>query len=109
MALRRRPTLLLLVELLLITLTPPSESGNIIQAFTRKSVPLIGAAGAGDLATLKTLLEPPDGTEKADTEERNQYGDTAIHVAAIGGDLEVLAYLLGQGANPNTVRRPPEH
>lgn len=37
----------------------------------------------------------------ARTRDRNERGETAIHVAAIKGDQEAVKKLLEQGMNPN--------
>lgn len=37
----------------------------------------------------------------ARTRDRNERGETAIHVAAIKGDQEAIKKLLEQGMNPN--------
>jgi ankyrin repeat protein len=39
----------------------------------------------------------------ADVDARDRSGDTALHSAACGGDLEMLEVLLALGASPNVV------
>ncbi|HSF40674.1 MAG TPA: ankyrin repeat domain-containing protein [Thermoanaerobaculia bacterium] len=55
------------------------------------------AAGAGDVAKVKELLDK--GT---DVNAANTYGGTALAFACDRGHLEVVKLLLDRGANPNT-------
>jgi hypothetical protein len=55
------------------------------------------AAGAGDVAKVKELLDK--GT---DVNAANSYGGTALAFACDRGHLEVIKLLLDRGANPNT-------
>jgi hypothetical protein len=55
------------------------------------------AAGAGDVAKVKELLD-----KGADVNAANSYGGTALAFACDRGHLEVIRLLLDRGANPNT-------
>ena len=55
---------------------------------------LRNAAGEGDLATLKRLVE-----EGVDLEATDKYGNTALMCAAREGKLDCLALLIAKGAN----------
>ena len=39
----------------------------------------------------------------ASLEKKNKKGETPLHAATLKGDLDIVANLLGRGANPNTV------
>lgn len=60
--------------------------------------PLMAAAGNGDLAAVKCLLD-----HGADVKARMANGYTALIGAAIAGDAQVVALLLECGADPNAV------
>ena len=55
--------------------------------------PLLAAAAAGDLTTVKSLLE-----QGADKNEVAKFGRTAMIYAAMNSQLSVLSYLVEQGA-----------
>ena len=55
------------------------------------------AAGAGDVAKVKELLD-----KGADVNAANSYGGTALAFACDRGHLEVIRLLLDRGANPDT-------
>ena len=63
--------------------------------------PLIYAAGEGDAATVISLL-----AQGRPTTERSKDGESALHVAAIRGDSEVVRALIGAGAEVDA--RTPE-
>ena len=67
----------------------------------RERWPLIYAAGEGDADAVEQLLS--DG---ADVAQRSQDGETALHVAAIRGNLRTVRALLTAGAEPDA-RTPP--
>ena len=59
--------------------------------------PLLFAARVGDLASARLLV-----TAGADVDDTAPYGTSATVVAAHGGHGELAAFLLEQGADPNT-------
>jgi ankyrin repeat protein len=77
------------------------------QGDSAAAAPLIGAAAQGNLVVVKQLVEPADGAEPADIDGRNNFGDTALHTAAIEGHADVVEYLLEHNSNANTVRSRP--
>ncbi|HEY1267448.1 MAG TPA: ankyrin repeat domain-containing protein [Candidatus Binatia bacterium] len=56
------------------------------------------AAAVGDLATVRAFLETGIGVDAID-----RGGATALHAAAVGGQVRVAEYLFAQGANVNAV------
>ena len=58
---------------------------------------LVYAAQGGDLATVKQVL----GQDPSLIEAQDQSGNTILHIAAGYNRLNVVEYLLAQGANPN--------
>lgn len=42
----------------------------------------------------------PKEEKKAFVDAQNEYGNTALHWAALGGHLETVKYLMDQGASP---------
>ena len=42
-----------------------------------------------------------EGTKEIDANETNKFGTTALHFAALKGDIDIMNLLLGLGANPN--------
>lgn len=59
---------------------------------------MIHAAATGDLSTVKALLDNGIPVDARDREEK-----TALHGAAVQGDVAVIAFLLKQGADVNAV------
>ncbi|MBT9582540.1 ankyrin repeat domain-containing protein [bacterium] len=60
--------------------------------------PLVGAAGRGDAAAVRCMIE-----SGVCTEVRNNVGVTALQVAVYNGRLDVVEYLLKSGADINAV------
>jgi ankyrin repeat protein len=58
---------------------------------------LLEAAGRGDLATLRFLVEEAEANIRSRTEERV----TALMLAALGGHQQIVVYLIDRGANIN--------
>lgn len=58
--------------------------------------PLVGAAGRGDLAAVRCMIE-----SGVCTEVRNGVGETALMAAVDKGHAPVVQYLLANGANVN--------
>jgi hypothetical protein len=54
---------------------------------------ILDAARKGDLASVKAALE-----SKADVESKTRYGQTPLYLAAMNGHIEVVKFLLDQGA-----------
>src|SRR5262249_24089821 len=78
-----------IVELLVRYGAEPSDEGD-------DPVALVGAAGAGDTATVERLLElgiPID--------TRDDNGATALHAAAFAGGVSAVRLLLERGADPD--------
>ncbi|HTS61678.1 MAG TPA: ankyrin repeat domain-containing protein [Candidatus Acidoferrales bacterium] len=57
---------------------------------------LLAASRAGDLAGVKTAIE-----HGAALETKTPYGQTALYLAAMNGNEDVVRYLLDKGANTN--------
>jgi ankyrin repeat protein len=57
---------------------------------------LLDAAGAGDLARVKSLI-----AAKADVNAKDEYGLTALILASMGGHLDVVRALLAAKADVN--------
>jgi ankyrin repeat protein len=55
---------------------------------------LRAAAGAGDLEGVRSAL-----AQGADINARGEWGDAALNVAAENGQADVVAFLIGEGAN----------
>ena len=62
----------------------------------RRNWPLIYAAGEGDVETVTQLLKAG-----VDIGQRSKDGESALHVAAIRGNLPTTRALLAAGADPN--------
>jgi len=92
MVMNRRTPLLHFAFLLLVALAFSSaglaESGNVTA--------LCVAARTGDLATVKTLVEQGTGIDAEDGERF-----TPLIYAAANNHIEIVAFLLGRGADPN--------
>lgn len=56
------------------------------------------AVGTEDVRTLKALL-----AHSVSVESENAHGETSIHVAARGGNLEITRLLIEMGANVNSI------
>jgi len=69
---------------------PPASTQNIFQA-----------SSTGNLARVRTLVEADATLVSA----RNPNGFTALHAAALYGQLGTAEYLLAKGADPNVVAR----
>jgi ankyrin repeat protein len=70
--------------------------------------PLLEAAKAGDLDTIRGILARDSSLIRGS----NETGDTVLHQAAMGGQLRALNLLLDAGADPDAVRadgRRPIH
>ena len=85
--------------------TPVSPAGKELSAaraeLDRRGIPytagaFLSAALAGDLAVVQLFVEAGMPVYTADAR-----GWTVLHWAAFGGDLEVVKYLLSQGADVN--------
>jgi len=61
--------------------------------------PFLTAARDGDIETLKSLLED----KTLDLEQRNQYGDTALILAALNNQVEAVRLLLDHGAKIDAI------
>jgi ankyrin repeat protein len=61
---------------------------------------LFAAAAGGDSAGVRALI-----ARKARLDERDAYGRTPLHVAAYGGNREVMRLLVAAGADANTLER----
>lgn len=61
---------------------------------------LLTAASGGDLATVQALLARGTKIDAMDYDKR-----TALHLAASDGRVEVVNFLLAQGANPHVQDR----
>lgn len=71
---------------------------NHTESFNDASVlfDLLTAASAGDLGTVQALVARGADVDAADYDKR-----TALHLAACDGRVEVVQFLLSQGANPS--------
>ena len=87
------------------SVSPAEPSGEELSAaraeLDRRGIPytertFLNAALAGDLAVVKLFVEAGMPVYTADDN-----GWTVLHWAAFGGDLEVVKYLLSQGADLN--------
>ncbi|XP_046388602.1 NF-kappa-B inhibitor cactus-like isoform X2 [Ischnura elegans] len=87
---------------------------SVDQRDRKGDTPLHLAARVGDVMCTKALLEPLTAQEASSApgnashcfppssiDERNHDGQTCVHLAAIGGNLDVLRHLVGFGANVN--------
>jgi|GEM_PF-6646577 len=73
---------------------PNKKSKNFNSSF-----PLHIAVQRQKLPMIKSLLNGENGRKKADLCARNGKGETALHIAVEGGDLEIVRYLLAHGAS----------
>lgn len=71
---------------------PPSS--NDVGAYTG----LLAAAANGDVSALSSSLE-----SGAEPDVRDAYGRTPLHVAAFGGQHEIMELLVAAGADPNAL------
>ena len=62
--------------------------------------PLLVAAGKGDLAKVKELV-----TQGADVNGQSLASSTPLIEATYNGRIEVVKYLLENGANPNVMKK----
>lgn len=76
--------------LLALTLAPLST------ALADSSDDLMRAARGGDLAAIEALL-----AGGADVDSTDRYGSTPLAAASVNGHLEIVSFLLDQGADPN--------
>ncbi|KAF2231774.1 ankyrin [Viridothelium virens] len=66
-------------------------------------VPIFAAANHGHLGSVKLLIEEAG----VSVEAKNEMGETPLLTAALAGEIEIVRYLLGEGADPR-VRINPE-
>ena len=76
-----------------------NKTKNVEAVVPQKSIH--EAAGEGDLATVKKLLE-----QGANINETDKDGNTPLHVAAAKGYMEIVRYLTEYKANPKTQVKP---
>ena len=65
---------------------------------------LIDAANRGDAAAVRQLL-----AAGADPAARGAHGETALHLAAVGGSVEIVRCLLDAGAGIDARDLLPQH
>jgi ankyrin repeat protein len=68
-------------------------------ARTPGGLDVFDAAAVGNVAVVRTLLT----SDRASADDRGPDGYTALHFAAMFGQMEVARLLLGRGADPNAV------
>jgi len=90
---RMNPSRFLFMMILLVALIAPS---GLAMAETGNVAALAVASRTGDLATVKELIE---GGSPVNGEDENRF--TPLFYAAANNHIEVTAYLLGKGADPN--------
>ena len=86
-------TMLQLTLLLLTTVVSHGIDAVDTQMSDEQAYPLIFAAGEADSASVTALLETG-----SDVTARSKDGETALHVCAIKGDVEITKALLAHGA-----------
>ncbi|KAL9082155.1 MAG: hypothetical protein Q9159_006670 [Coniocarpon cinnabarinum] len=78
------------------------ENGaNVRQESKASEQPLVGAAMSGQLKAVQLLLKEGPGRITADVHDEDEYGKTALHVAAGEGQHEIVDCLLQAGADIN--------
>ncbi|KAK2795901.1 hypothetical protein FQN50_009679 [Emmonsiellopsis sp. PD_5] len=82
--------------------------GGILAEKTRRQNIISGAIIIGDLPLVKSLYaEWPDGP--VGTNRRSAYFGKPLHIAAAWGRLEIVQYLLDNGADPQRISAPHDN